>query len=296
MGLGEYGYIILLSVLWGASFFFMKIALRDLTPFTIVFFRVSGSAILLSLLLLVQGKHPGFSRKDMIPFLVMGALNNMIPFSLIVWGQQFVDSSVASIINASSPLFSLVLAHFLTDEERMTPTRIAGILLGISGVALLIGVDAMNVTGPRLAGQMAMVLASLCYAFAAIYGRRFRGRQPVFVASGVLTGATVLTLPFMLLLEKPFSLHPGMDSTAAMTGLILLSTSLAFVLYFKLLDRTGPTNLLLVTFLIPVSAVFLGVLILRETLSWNAWAGMSLIFVGLTVMDGRLFRKKIPQR
>ncbi len=292
MGPGEYGYIILLSILWGASFFFMKIALRDLTPFTIVFLRVSGSAILLSLLLMIQGKHPGFSRKDMIPFLIMGALNNMIPFSLIVWGQQFVESSVASIINASSPLFSLVLAHFLTNEERMTPPRIAGIILGISGVALLIGVDAMSITGNMLAGQTAMVLASLCYAFAAIYGRRFRGREPVYVASGVLTGATVLTLPFMLLLEKPFGLQPGFESSAAVTGLILLSTSLAFVLYFKLLSRTGPTNLLLVTFLIPVSAIILGVVVLKESLSWNAMAGMGMIFAGLAVMDGRLFRKR----
>lgn len=288
----EYGYIAVLSILWGASFFFMKVALRGFPPFTIVFLRVAGSAAALSLLLFIRGKKPLFSKDMILPLFVMGALNNMIPFSLILWGQQYVTSSVASIINASSPLFSVILAHYMTDEERMTPARITGIALGFTGVAVLIGVDAVRVTGSVLAGQLAMVLSSLSYAFAAIYGRRFRRQQPLKTATGVLTAAAVLSLPMMLLFENPLQASPEGDAWLALSGLVLLSTSLAFVLYFKTLQRTGPTNLLLVTFLIPVSAIILGVLILKETLHWNAIAGMALVFTGLGVMDGRVFRKK----
>jgi len=297
MGPVEYGYICTLSVLWGASFFFMKVALRGFGPFTIVFLRVAGSALVLSLLLAMRGEKPVLSRELVIPLFLMGALNNMIPFSLILWGQQYVQSSVASIINASSPLFSVVLAHYMTDEERMTPSRVSGIALGFSGVALLIGIDTARVTGSALAGKLAMVLSSLSYAFAAIYGRRFRGQPPVRTAAGVLTAAAVLSLPMMLLFEDPLQSPPQAESLLAVTGLVLLSTALAFVLYFKTLERTSPTNLLLVTFLIPLSAVVLGVVVLKETLHWNAFLGMALIFAGLGVVDGRFLRKsQLPDR
>lgn len=291
MGPVEYGYLTVLSILWGASFFFMKVALRGFSPFTIVFLRVGGSALVLWLVLLIQGNRSFFSRKMLVPLFIMGALNNMIPFSLILWGQQYVESSIASIINASSPLFCVVLAHYLTDEERMTPGRITGVALGFAGVALLIGLDTLRLTGSRLMGQLAMVLSSLSYAFAAIYGRRFRGQPPVKVAAGVLASAAVLSLPMMLIFEEPLRAIPQSDALWAVAGLVFLSTSLAFVLYFKTLERTSPTNLLLVTFMIPVSAILLGVLVLKETLHWNAIMGMVLIFTGLTVMDGRIFRK-----
>ncbi len=290
MGPGEYLYLALLSILWGASFFFIKLALRDITPLTIVLIRVGISALVLTALVYASGKRMPSSPGIWGTFFVMGALNNLIPFSLIIWGEQYVESSIASILNATSPVFSIILAHFLTSEEKMTPGRVAGVVLGLAGVSILIGFDGLQASGARLLGQAAMLGAALCYAFSAVYGRRFRKLPPLVIASGVLTGATVMMIPLVLLFEKPFTLHPGGISIAALSGLTLLSTALAFVLYFKILALTGPTNLLLVTFLIPVSAVFLGVVVLGENLGWNAIAGMIFIFAGLAVTDGRLFR------
>lgn len=292
MGLRAYLYILLLSILWGCSFFFIKLSLRDITPLTMVLIRVGVSAIILTIMVYASGKKMPSSRGVWGAFFVMGALNNLIPFSLIIWGQQHVESSIASILNAASPLFSIVLAHYLTSEERMTSTRVAGVLLGLAGVGILIGFDGFQASNTRLLGQMAMLGAALCYAFSAIYGRRFRGMPPLVIASGVLTGATVMIIPAVFLLEKPFSLQPGSVTIAALTGLTLLSTALAYVFYFKTLAITGPTNLLLVTFIIPVVAVFLGVVILGESLGLNVIIGMIFIFASLAVTDGRLFKRR----
>ncbi len=292
MGLREYLYIVFLSVLWGASFFFIKLALREITPLTIVLIRVGVSAVILTVLVYASGKRMPSSPGIWLAFFVMGALNNLIPFSLIIWGQQHVESSIASILNASAPVFSVILAHYLTSEEKMTPGRVTGVILGMAGVGILIGFDSSHTSGMKLLGQIAMLGAALCYAISAIYGRRFRKMPPLVIASGVLTGATVMMIPLVFLFEDPFALQPGGTTLAAMAGLTLLSTTLAYVFYFKTLALTGPTNLLLVTFLIPVNAVFLGVVVLNESFGWSAIAGMIFIFAGLVVTDGRLFKRR----
>lgn len=292
MGLREYLYITLLSILWGASFFFIKLALREITPLTIVLIRVGVSAVILTVLVYASGKKMPSSPGIWLAFFVMGALNNLIPFSLIIWGQRHVESSIASILNASAPVFSVILAHYLTSEEKMTPGRVTGVILGMAGVGILIGFDSSHTSEMKLVGQIAMLVAALCYAISAIYGRRFRKMPPLVIASGVLTGATVMMIPMVLIFEDPFSLHAGGVTIAALSGLTLLSTTLAYVFYFKTLALTGPTNLLMVTFLIPVNAVFLGVIVLKESLGWSAIAGMILIFAGLIVTDGRLFKRR----
>ncbi|MCK5785266.1 MAG: DMT family transporter [Candidatus Sabulitectum sp.] len=292
MGLREYLYLAFLSILWGVSFFFIKLTLREITPLTIVLIRVGVSAVILNVLVIASGKRMPVSPGIWGAFFVMGALNNLIPFTLIIWGQQYVESSIASILNASAPVFSVILAHFLTSEEQMTPGRVAGVALGLIGVAVLIGFDGPQTSGLRLMGQIAMLGAALCYAFSAIYGRKFRKMSPLVVASGVLTGATVMMIPMVFVFEDPFSLHAGGITIAALAGLTLLSTTLAYVFYFKTLALTGPTNLLLVTFLIPINAVFLGVVVLKESLGWSGVAGMIFIFAGLAVTDGRLFKRR----
>lgn len=291
MSLRAYIYIFLLSILWGASFFFIKLSLREIPPLTIVFIRVGFSAIILTVLVYASGKKMPSSKSTWGAFFLMGALNNLIPFSLIIWGQQFVDTSVASILNASAPLFSVVLAHFLTSEEKMTPARVAGVILGLAGVSILIGFDTGISSGVKSLGQVAMLCAAMCYALSAIYGRRFKKMEPLVVATGVLTGAAVMMIPFVFIFEDPFSLSIGGETLAALSGLTLLSTTLAYVFYFKTLALTGPTNLLLVTFLIPVNAIFLGVAFLGETLGQNVIIGMLLIFAALIVTDGRLLRQ-----
>ncbi len=292
LSLRGYLYIAFLSVLWGASFFFVKLTLREITPLTIVLVRVGVSALILTVLVYATGMKMPSSPGIWGAFFVMGALNNLVPFSLTIWGQQYVDSSVASILTASAPVFSVILAHFLTSEERMTPARVTGVFLGLFGVAVLIGFDSLQSSGLKVPGEAALLGAGLCYAFSAIYGRRFRGMPPLVVASGVLTGAAVMMIPPVFILENPLSLTPGTTTLAALAGLTFLSTTLAYVFYYKTLAITGPTNLLLVTFLIPVNAIFLGVVVLGETLEPSAIAGMVFIFAALVVTDGRLFRKR----
>jgi len=280
MDFQEWGRILILSILWGGSFFFVGVAVKEMTPLTIVAGRVGLAALLLLAYVRLRGlKIPG-SPRVWGAFFIMGALNNLIPFSLIVWGQTHIESSLASILNATTPIFSVVLAHFLTREEYLTVNRIAGILIGWLGVEVL--------------GQIAVLGAALSYAFAAIYGRRFKGIDPAVVATGMLCGSTVMTFPLALYLEQPWQLAPGMGSIAALFGLAAISTSLAYIIYFRVLATSGATNLLLVTFLIPVSAIFLGVLFLGERPGWNAFTGMGLIFIGLIAIDGRLLERLRP--
>ena len=289
MGLTEWGLILLLSVIWGASFFFVEVAVAAMTPLTLVLCRVGLAAAALWGFVMVTGRKLPESKGVWAGLVVLGALNNVLPFSLITWGQTMIDSSLASILNAFSPVFSAILAHFLTREERLTPGRLTGVLFGWAGVAVLIGVSSLS--GDRLAviGQVAVLAASLLYAFAAIFGRRFKTLDPVVVAAGMLTGSTMIMIPVAFVFEQPFGLAPTAVTWAAMGGLALVSTALAYIIYFYVLARAGATNILLVTFLIPVSAIFLGVAVLGESPSWNAFAGMAMIFAGLLSIDGRVF-------
>ena len=291
MGVRLWCLIIILSMIWGASFFFVEIAVEKMTPLTIVLCRVSFAAFLLIGFVRLTGrkmpKNPGIWGA----FLALGALNNVIPFSLITWGQNHIDSSLAAILNATAPVFSVILAHFLTKDEPLTRNRLVGVLFGWGGVALLIGIDALNGVGMKIAGQVAVLGAALLYAFAAIFGRRFKDIDPVVVAAGMLTGSTIIMIPLAFIIEQPFTLDPAPVTWAALFGLSAISTSLAYIIYFYVLSKAGATNILLVTFLIPVSAIFLGMMVLGETPGWNAFAGMGLIFIGLVFIDGRLIKR-----
>lgn len=291
MGLKEWGLLIILSVIWGGSFFFIKITVGEMTPLTIVLCRVGFASIILLGYVHVSGNRMPASLHLWGAFLIMGALNNLIPFSLIVWGQKHIDSSLASILNATTPIFSVILAHFLTRDERLTINRTIGIIIGWIGVTILIGIESLEGFGIHVMGQIAVLGAAFSYACAAIYGRRFQGISPAVVATGMLCGSTIMMVAPALILEKPWTLAPGAITWGALLGLSVLSTSLAYIIYFRVLATAGATNILLVTFLIPVSAILLGVLVLGERPRWNAFGGMSLIFVGLIVLDGRLVSK-----
>ena len=291
MGVNEWILIILLSIMWGSSFFFVGVAVKDLTPLTIVLCRVTLASIILLAVVHLKGDKMPSSPGLWGTFFVMGALNNLIPFSLIVWGQTHIESGLASILNATTPIFSVVLAHFLTREERLTINRATGVLIGWIGVTLLIGIESLRGFGIEVIGQIAVLGAALSYACAAIYGRRFKGVSPLVVATGMLCGSTVMLTPVALLIEKPWNLSPGAMTIMALIGLSAVSTSLAYIIYFRVLATSGPTNILLVTFLIPISAILLGSMVLGERLGWNAFVGMGLIFIGLIAIDGRLIRR-----
>lgn len=281
-------WLLSLSVLWGGSFFFAKVALGALGPFTVVFCRVALAALALNLVKPLRRDAPWRA------FFAMGALNNVVPFALIFWGQTQIASGLASILNATSPLFTVVAAHALTDDEKMTGAKVAALLAGLAGIVVLIGPEAFAQPTAGVWGQVACLGAALSYAFAGIYGRRFHamGIAPLDAAAGQVMASSVLILPIMLILEPPWTLAvvPPAAIWAALAGLALLSTALAYVLYFRILAASGATNLLLVTFLIPVTSILLGTLFLHERLEPRHVAGMALIGLGLAVIDGRIAR------
>jgi len=292
MGARLWFLIVILSIIWGASFFFVEIAVEKMTPLTIVLWRVGFAAFLLLGFVRLTGREMPKNLGIWGAFLAIGMLNNVIPFSLITWGQQYIDSSLAAILNATTPVFSVILAHFLTKDEPLTKNRLlTGVLFGWIGVAVLIGIEALSGVGMKIAGQAAVLGAALLYAIAAIFGRRFKEFDPVVVAAGMLTGSTIIMIPLAFMMEQPLALEPTFVTWAALFGLSAVSTALAYIIYFHVLSKAGATNILLVTFLIPVSAIFLGMMVLGETPGWNVFAGMGLIFMGLIFIDGRLLKR-----
>lgn len=295
MNLRVWIWLLSLSVLWGGSFFFVKVAIGELRPLTVVFARAALAALALDLVLSLTGRSLFRCDTPWQTLVVMGILNNLIPFSLIFWGQTQIASGLATILNATTPLFTLVVAHLLTRDERMNGAKVAALLAGFAGVTLLVGPDFLVGDHAGLWGQVACLGAALSYAFAGVYGRRFQtmGISPMQAAAGQVTVSAVLILPIMLIVDRPWTLAaaPSVTVWAALAGLALLSTALAYVLYFRILAAAGATNLLLVTFLIPVIAIPLGATILGERLEWHHFAGMALIGLGLAAIDGRILSR-----
>lgn len=293
MTAGEWAMLLALAVLWGGSFFFNEIAVRELPVFTVVVARVALAAMLLLVVLRLRGEKMPRGWPVWAAFFGMGLLNNVIPFSLIVWGQQHIASGVASILNAATPLFTVILAHFLTSDERMTGGKFAGVLIGFGGVAVMIGADALRDLGVQVLAQLLCLAGALAYAFAGLFGRRFRamGISPMTTATGQVTASSLMMVPLVMVIDRPWTLAaPSAGTIGALLGVAALSTALAYVLYFRILATAGATNLLLVTFLIPVSAVLLGTLFLAEVMQARHFAGMALIGIGLAAIDGRLWR------
>lgn len=299
MTTAEWLLLIVLSILWGGSFLFNGILVRELPPFTIVTARVALAALALWTIVRISGHAVPRSREVCLAFFGMGILNNIIPFSLIVWGQTHIASGLASILNATTPLFAVLAAHLLTQDEKMTGSRLAGVLVGFLGVALMIGPSVLSDLGTNVLAQLAVLGAAVSYSIAGIFGRRFRrmGLPPLLPAAGQVTASAVLLLPVALIVDRPWTLAmPSAEAWAALFGLAFLATALAYVIFFRILATAGATNLMLVTFLIPVSAILLGALVLGEMLAPKHFAGMALIAVGLAAIDGRLLRMFMEKR
>ena len=281
----------MLSIFWGMSFFWIALGLRELAPFTMVLYRVGIAALVVTLFLYARGGRLPTEFDIWRKFFILGTVNNFIPFTLITWGVMYIDSGLASVLNATTPLFAVVMAHYLTSDEHMTSNRILGVLLGIVGVGFLMGPEALHGLTSNALGQLAILGAATSYAFGGIYVRQLKG-TPVSVAmSGTLIAATVVTLPVALMLEYPLQTSMQLNTIFALFGMSVLGTAIAYRLYFHVIRTVGATNTLLVTFLVPVTALLLGVLILGESLEEHAILGMFVIFAGLLAVDGRIFRK-----
>lgn len=287
----EWLLLIILSIVWGGSFFFVGVAVEALPPLTIVALRVSLATLALLAVVYFTGLRMPTDPEVWVAFILMGILNNVIPFTLIVWGQTHIGSGLASILNATTPLFTIVAAHFLTKDEKMTNLKIVGVIIGIGGVVIMIGHEVLVGIGDSVFAQLAVLGAAISYSLAGIFGRRFAqsGIKPVVTATGQVSASSILLIPLAVFYDKPFTLPmPGFEIWLAILGLALISTAFAYILYFRILSTAGATSLLLVTMLIPVSAILLGTAVLGEQLELKHMLGMGLISVGLLSIDGRV--------
>ena len=295
MNFADWLMLIALSVLWGGSFFFVGIAVKELAPFTIVFIRLSLAALTLWIVILVLKIPVPKTVSAWRALMIMGILNNVIPFSLIVWGQSHIESGLASIFNAMTPLFTVLVAGTFLTDERISGMKITGVLLGLCGAAVMVGSDALMGIGTDVLAQLAVMGAAVSYGFSTVFGRRLKSfaLNPIALAAGQVTMSSLILAPVALLIDRPFSqAMPGWNVWAALIALAVFSTALAYILFFRILTSAGATNVSLVTFLVPVSAIFLGFVFLDERLQLTHIAGMILIAAGLSAIDGRLWRKR----
>ena len=289
MSARNWGLLLLLSLLWGSSFFFYKILVAVLPPVTVVLGRVGIAAVAMNLWLLAQGQVMPLGARLWFRFMLLGFLNNVVPFILIAWGETRITSGLASILHATTPIFMVAVAHWGTEDEKLSAGKAAGIACGILGVMVLVGPEAFR-GGAHVWGALAVVGASCVYAFGGVYSRRFKDLPPLQAATGQITGATLLLVPLSLLIDHPWTLAwPGPDIWASLLAIALVNTALAYVIYYKMLASAGVTYISLVTFLIPVVALLLGGIVLHEQVTGQALAGMAIIALGLVAADsGRL--------
>lgn len=293
MNRSDWLVLLFLAVIWGGAFFFIGVAVRHVPPLTYVWLRLTIGAAGLWAYLMIRGERISLPREAWGSILLLALLNNALPFTLFGWSQTHIASGLASILNATTPIWGVVVAHLLTSDERMSPRKLAGVLLGFGGVATMIGPSLLSSLGTSSLAELACVAAALSYALAAVWARRFRrlGISPLSVTTGQLTAGALMMLPLSLFVDRPFN-HavPPISALAAITALALFCTALGYVLYFRLIDRAGATNALLVTLLVPPVAILLGGLFLGETLAPQDFAGLALIALGLAAIDGRMLR------
>jgi drug/metabolite transporter (DMT)-like permease len=292
MGTLEWVLLIILATVWGASFFLAKIAVDEVPPLTLVFCRVSLAAVTLFFYFKLSSRTIPLGIALWGAFLLMGLINNVIPFSLLFWGQTQIASGLASILNATTPIFTVLVAHVLTNDERLNSHRLIGVVFGFVGVAVMLGGGFVSSAENPTAAMIACLGAALSYAFASVFGRRFAAMNigPARVAFGQLTASSLIMIPIILLVDPPLRpLSWSLTAQLAVVALAIICTALAYILFFRILATGGATNISLVTLLVPVSAILLGTILLNEQLAVNDFIGMALIGLGLVATDGRIF-------
>lgn len=292
MNLQQWAMLMLLSLLWGSSFFLMKTAALEVPILTLVFVRVGIGAIVLLLYLVLSGVALPRGGSTWWLFICVGIFNNLLPFSLLLWGMTELASGLAAILNATTPIFTMIVAHLFTEDEKINFNKLVGIVLGVLGVAVLIGFDFLA-QDLLLWPTLACLTAALSYAVAMLFARQFKRRDicPCQGAFGQVTVTSLLLLPFVYFIDLPNVIAlPSEQALIALLCLGVLSTGLASVLFFTLIQNTGATNSVLVTLLVPVSAVFIGYMAFGEILRQQHFLGMAIIGFALLLIDGRLVK------
>ena len=280
-----------LAIIWGGSFFFAEIALRELPPMTITLHRVFWALPILIFVIWAKGIIPPKSLKIWGAYLTMGALNNALPFSLIFWGQTQITSGLASILNGATGVTGVIVAGLFLSDERLTPTKLIGVVVGFFGVALTVGIEALQNFDLRSLAQMAVLLAGLSYSIAGVWAKlRLSGQKPEMNALGMLLCSTMIMCPLALYVDGTPQFDLQISTWSALLALAIICTSLSYLLYFNILNRAGSGSLMLVTLLIPPFAITLGVLVLGESLAPISLVGFAFIALGLIIIDGRVIR------
>lgn len=297
MNRSDWATLLALALIWGCAFFFISVAVSDVAPFTYVWLRLSLAAAALWLFLWWRGTALALPRSAWGAILVLALFNNAIPFVLFGWGQTQIASGLASILNATTPLWGVIVAHLFTTDERISGRKLAGVLVGFAGVAVMLGPALLGSIGSDALAQLACLTAALCYAVAGVWARRFKriGVPPEAVATAQLSAGALVMLPLAALVDEPWLQGlPSAGAIGAILALALVCTAFAYVLYFRLIDSAGATNALLVTLLVPPVAILLGALFLGEMLHPLDFAGLALIGLGLATIDGRLLSAARP--
>lgn len=276
--------LLVLATLWGASYTFIRIGVETIPPITFIAARTLIAGALLLAVIRMRGlalpRDLGTWRK----FLFQAGLNSVVPFTLIAWGERQVDAGLATILNSTAPIFTFLLTATVTRHEPVTARKLFGVVAGIIGTGLIIGTEALGGIGRELWSQLAIVAASICYAGAAIFGKSFRGLDPMLPAAGSLVCGAVLLIPASLLFERPWTLAPSAGSIAALLALALFSTALALVIYFRLIHSLGSVGTTSQAYLRVPIGVAIGVLFLGERLGTSAWLGLACVLAGVAAM------------
>jgi drug/metabolite transporter (DMT)-like permease len=290
----HWAILIALAAIWGSAFLFIHIAVRTWPPLTYVALRMLIAAVALAFFMLVRREALRLPRQLVAPLAIIAILNNLLPFALFGWAQTQIASSLAAILNATSPMWAALLAHAATRDEPLTPLRLLGISIGIGGVAVMLSDQLLGGKLGSLAAQLACLIAAFSYAVAGVYARRFRrlSIKPMQVAYGQLSVGALVMVPVALFVDGLAGWSvPSFEATGSILALGVLCSSFAYILYFRLIEEAGATNALLVTILVPPFAILIGWAVLSETLGLAELVGLVLIAIGLAAIDGRLFQR-----
>ena len=276
--------LLVLSTLWGASYSFIKVGVETIPPITLIAARtlIAGA----TLVAIIRWRDLTLP-KDILTwrrFLFQACLNSVIPFTLLAWAQQTTDAALATILNSTSPIFAFLLTALITRHEAVTPRKLFGVGAGLVGICLIVGVQAFGGLGRELWAQLAIVAATLCYAGAAIFGKNFKGLDPIMPAAGSMICGAAILIPASLMTEQPWTLTPSLPSILALLGLSVFSTALAFVIYFRLVQTLGSVGTTAQAYLRVPIGVAIGVWFLGESLSATAWIGLMFVIAGVAAM------------
>jgi len=280
----EFALLLLLATLWGASYTFIKLGVATIPPTTLIAARTLVAGLLLLVVMRARGLSLPRDVETWKRFLLQAFLNSVIPWTLIAWGERSLDAGLATILNSTSPMFTFFLTLAITRHETLSVRKLFGVLTGMAGICLIVGVQSLSGLGEQLVAEIAVVVATICYAGAAIFSLGFKGLDPLAPAAGSLLSGAAVLIPISLVVDRPWTLTPSINSLLALVGLAVFSTAFAFVIYFRLIQTLGSVGTTAQSYLRVPIGVALGALFLGESLTETAWIGLACVFIGVAAM------------